>query len=427
MERPKKAELVALGAEPNAGPVGDPIKVQFNPTSLRLQMANSIEGGDASARQARQYNGTSSTTLTVDLVFDTADEGTSEQPVSVKTRSSQVAQFLLPGEGSQEPPPRVRFHWGDFILDGVMSAMTEDIDLFSSDGVPLRSKVNITIKEQDPRLTGLEVGPGTGNGDQRNEPGGGGAGPGAQPGGGPGDRSREALGGESPAEFAARNGLAPEAWRAVADSLDGLDLPIGAEIGFSTSASASVGIGAFTGFAAGADAPLAAQLGIEMEPGTDVESGFNLASAGGINAALAIAENAEVAASSNAAREAFGAPASSPAATAAAAGSGPAVLATGQQAPAASAAVSSRTVDPRASSFGRGVPLRPRRGLADLTTVGTKQEAGVPPTTTDRTVPGWEALPTMNGWLDATADSAARDRGPSPCGHRRRCRCGGHS
>src|SRR5262245_9501176 len=46
--------------------------VQFNPATLRLQITNSVEGGDSRGRQVRQYLGSSSTTLTCDLIFDTA-------------------------------------------------------------------------------------------------------------------------------------------------------------------------------------------------------------------------------------------------------------------------------------------------------------------------------------------------------------------
>ena len=54
---------------------GSAVPVQFNPTSLKLQMTNSIDGAASRGRQAQQYNGSSSTSLTVQLEFDTADEG----------------------------------------------------------------------------------------------------------------------------------------------------------------------------------------------------------------------------------------------------------------------------------------------------------------------------------------------------------------
>lgn len=57
--------------------------VQFNPTTLRLTLTNRVEGGQSQGKQVRQHLGPSSTTLSLDLIFDTADEGTTENPRSV--------------------------------------------------------------------------------------------------------------------------------------------------------------------------------------------------------------------------------------------------------------------------------------------------------------------------------------------------------
>jgi hypothetical protein len=61
------------------GVVTDTIPVQFNPTSLRLQMTNSTDRPELSGHQTRQYNGTSSTVLSIQLEFDTADGGVTGQ------------------------------------------------------------------------------------------------------------------------------------------------------------------------------------------------------------------------------------------------------------------------------------------------------------------------------------------------------------
>ena len=85
----QRAELAVLDAQGNAS---DAVEVQFNPATLSLQMANSIDGGESRGRQTQQYNGTSSTTLSLDLEFDTADEGTTDEPVDVRTRTAAVAR-----------------------------------------------------------------------------------------------------------------------------------------------------------------------------------------------------------------------------------------------------------------------------------------------------------------------------------------------
>src|SRR5262245_57028549 len=89
---------------------GDPMPVQFNPASLRLSLTNQVEGGETRGRQQRQFAGNSSTELTFDLHFDTADEGTENKPVSVRTRTAQLEQFVVPGQPNSSErvaPPRV--------------------------------------------------------------------------------------------------------------------------------------------------------------------------------------------------------------------------------------------------------------------------------------------------------------------------------
>ena len=90
---------------------------RFHPTTMSLQMTNSIDGNDNNGRQARKYTGTSSATLSIDLEFDTADEGTNDKPVDVRDLTKEVAQFVLPsGKDAKAAPPQVKFEWGTFIL-----------------------------------------------------------------------------------------------------------------------------------------------------------------------------------------------------------------------------------------------------------------------------------------------------------------------
>ena len=70
----ERATLQEISAGKDATPLGEPIEVQFNPESLKLSLANKIEGGDTRGKQTRQYLGKTSTTLSFDLYFDTADQ-----------------------------------------------------------------------------------------------------------------------------------------------------------------------------------------------------------------------------------------------------------------------------------------------------------------------------------------------------------------
>ena len=82
------------------GAPGEEIPVQFNPTSLRVSTTNQTESGQALGVRKRQYLASGAAKLTMQLVFDTADEGTTERPPPDATRNrthslrnrSQLAQ-----------------------------------------------------------------------------------------------------------------------------------------------------------------------------------------------------------------------------------------------------------------------------------------------------------------------------------------------
>ncbi|MEA2481127.1 MAG: hypothetical protein QOJ07_3049, partial [Thermoleophilaceae bacterium] len=261
-----RCELTPISGAANATTTGDPHRAQFNPTSLRMQVTNEVRSGGGRGRQAEQYQGASSTTLSFDLVYDTADEGDSDAPVNVRDRTHEVMQFLLPSGRSRQAPPRVRFHWGQFVYEGVVTSVTEDLDLFAEDGVPLRSKLSVSIKEQRPEFAALSSGAGANDGAGARPPvapPAGAPGSGSQP-SAPPDRSAPAVGGESAADFAARQGLDPAAWRAVAGGLSSpLALEAGVEIDFSATLSVGAAIGVTAGVEIGVGASLEASLGLE--------------------------------------------------------------------------------------------------------------------------------------------------------------------
>jgi hypothetical protein len=343
------------------------VPVQFNPTSLKLQMSNSTDGAGTRGRQVQQYNGSASTSLSVQLEFDTADEGTTAEPVDVRSLTSAVTRFILPGgTGSKQAPPRVQFRWGTIIVGGVMTSMSEELTLFSGLGVPLRSAVSIDIRQQDRKFEALESGPGA-NPDT-----------GAPPAGEPGtasttagnnrsDRTAEALDGESAADFLARNGADPSAWRAIAGLLDDpLSLPAGLAVDFAASLSVPAGIGVSMGFAAGLGVSAGVSLGLDAGgdggPGAGSGAGLALAAAGGLTAAAETLAAGTATAGADRARAAFAAPARPAAApgtdTRAPLSAAPTARTLGP-APAPSRPLPPRA-DPRAASFGRGVPLRDR-------------------------------------------------------------------
>jgi hypothetical protein len=407
LEKAKLQEITA-GAHPTPVPNAELDDVQFNPASLKLQLANVVGSDQSRAQQASQYLGKTSTTLTFDLYFDTADLGTTDHPVSVRAKTAAVERFVLPKQDgkSKQKPPKARFTWGDLVLDGIIESINVDFEHFAADGTPLRAKVAVSLKEQDAKYQLLQSGAGANQGSNPTPPGQNGVGPGNNQ-KGPTDSTQTALAGESAAEFAARAGLDPAAWRGFAAGLDStLSLKAGLEIDFSASLSVGAGIGVSVGIESGASVSLEATLGLEANVSASAgasfaagaSSGFALAAAGGVSAAIETAKIVRAETASAAARQSFGgsAPlAAIPSAGTAARGAaqpsaGGQILVTpggpnsarmglpeqprpplgthGMPSPAAQAAAAPAPAPPladsRSTSFGFGVPLRPRVGSA---------------------------------------------------------------
>ena len=258
-----KAKLgeITAGDNPTEVP-GTLVDVQFNPTTLRVQISNKTAGGQQSGAQARQRPGTGEMQVSFDLVFDTADEGRADAGVSVLDKTKMVERFVRPRGNTpgREAPPRVIFKWGSFIVQGTMDSANIDLDLFDSEGVPLRAKVAVAIKGQDPRWTytpapsAPQPGPSS-SGAGAARPGSGSALPAGTPGtqgnSQPADRVVQAMPGESLSQLAARVGFDPGAWRALANGLSNpLQLELGQEVPLPSGAAKGVAAG---GSAQGAD------------------------------------------------------------------------------------------------------------------------------------------------------------------------------
>ena len=161
---------------------GSEIEVQFNPASLKLELANKIEGGDTRGRQNRQYLGKTSTTLTFDLHFDTADQGTPDAPVSVRTlhrRGRDVSCCRKARATPSRSRPRRASIGTNLIIDGIIESVSIDFDLFAANGTPLRAKMGVSIKEQDAKYELLQSGPGANQPGNATPPGAPGTGPGS--------------------------------------------------------------------------------------------------------------------------------------------------------------------------------------------------------------------------------------------------------
>ena len=226
-------------------PGGKSLTVQFNPESLKLSYANQIKeqpnasgggGNQSQGSAARQFVGTGTTKLAVQLWFDVAAATSAPFIVDdVRRITAQVLYFIKPKpaaagarDTSQRTPPGLRFSWGNFLFDGIVESVEESVEFFSPKGEALRASMTLNMIQQEILVPAF-----TGDGTV----------PGARPlwpaGGG---QSLQAL-----QDAAKAAGAAPGGGGSGASPGGGL----GAGAGFSAGLSAGVSVGASAGIGAG--------------------------------------------------------------------------------------------------------------------------------------------------------------------------------
>lgn len=137
---------------PKDAPEEKCFKVHFNPTSLKISLTNQF-GEDPPEQHAKP----TATKLDVELIFDTTEIGEDVRTDTAKLRVLATATGTSPA-GGKKPAKKdgkeeanhslilVAFHWGTTEYVGLIESLTETLDYWSSDGVPLRSSIQLSMK-----------------------------------------------------------------------------------------------------------------------------------------------------------------------------------------------------------------------------------------------------------------------------------------
>jgi len=150
----QKAQLIELV---NGTTPGKTVSVQFNPQTLKLNYTNENAGGNQPQGSSPQFAGTGTTKLSMELWFDVTlplPDGTPNPGGDVRKLTQDVVYFMQVQNTSSttqqtRTPPKLQFQWGSFLFSGTMDSLDETIDLFSPNGVPLRSNVSINLTKHD--------------------------------------------------------------------------------------------------------------------------------------------------------------------------------------------------------------------------------------------------------------------------------------
>lgn len=279
-----------------SGPIDRPertgagISVMFNPSSLKVTLANAIgENQRGSNSRAAQYVDKSSSSLTVELIFDSSieieEQLTEDQQSTIDVRkdvrkyTGEIANEFMKQESvgdKQVEPKRCMFLWGTFKFVGIMEGFDETLDFFSWEGTPLRSTVSIKMTEsrfQFDSEAAKEA--------RRRTP-------------------RLGRDNEAPHEAATSAGQDPKNWRdtSMYNGVESPRMPSSSSLAvpsLSASAGLSASVGASAGMGISGGVGFSASAGIGASAGFSASAGFG----GGISGSAGIGISAGVSASAS--------------------------------------------------------------------------------------------------------------------------------
>ena len=131
----------------------------FNPKELSVEKSNqfaevNIPGLPSPIFQFVRGN---ARTVTMDLFFDTYEEGTDVRMFtdritgwdagSMFSKLSGGAKGLMDIDSGLHAPPICLFIWGTFVFQCIIERVSKRFTMFLPEGIPVRAALNITLKE----------------------------------------------------------------------------------------------------------------------------------------------------------------------------------------------------------------------------------------------------------------------------------------
>ncbi|GAB3248659.1 CIS tube protein [Kineosporia babensis] len=138
--------------KPETGPQ---INCLFNPSELAISRSNEWRATTRAGRDVStlEYAGANNGEMTFEVFFDTTSTGT-----AVTTHTGALMGLMnvnpqLPGSdqvSGRLRPPTLTFHWGDLSsFRSVLTALDVRLVYFSTTGVPLRARAQVTLRQYE--------------------------------------------------------------------------------------------------------------------------------------------------------------------------------------------------------------------------------------------------------------------------------------
>jgi nucleoid-associated protein YgaU len=136
---------------------GTRIECMFNPATFAFSQANRWESDAVPGKSTptMRYVGGEGGSFSLSLVFDTTAAGTAVTAFTNKLLKLMDVDTGLPGYDAQRAngrPPWVKFHWGTSLhsFKAVIKSIDVSFTYFSSEGLPLRANLNLSLEQYEP-------------------------------------------------------------------------------------------------------------------------------------------------------------------------------------------------------------------------------------------------------------------------------------
>jgi LysM repeat protein len=135
---------------------GARVDCMFNPTTFAFSATNNWESDKIPGKNtpSLRYAGGGSGSFSLSLVFDTTDTGTSVTSYTSALLGLMEIDTSLAGYDAalnNGRPPWVKFHWGTDVhsFKSVITSANVTFTYFSSEGLPLRANVDLSLEQYE--------------------------------------------------------------------------------------------------------------------------------------------------------------------------------------------------------------------------------------------------------------------------------------
>lgn len=133
--------------------VGQAVECMFRPKEYTITKRNNWQKGEAKGLGAPQleFKGGGGSKLTMDLFFDTYEEGEDVRKYTKQIWDLMAIDPLLrDSTTSKGRPPMCQFTWGPVIsFKAVITNINQKFTMFKSDGAPVRATLSVTFQEAE--------------------------------------------------------------------------------------------------------------------------------------------------------------------------------------------------------------------------------------------------------------------------------------